>query len=83
MHKGMEEKGFVICGQDSLLDTLTRYLGRHPKGVRAIRSYESSYSALFSLYRGEVQVAAAHIWDGKTGIYNIPYVEGCFPVFLP
>lgn len=77
--RGSEEKGFVICGQDSLLDTLCRYLGRHPKGLRALRSYESSYSALFSLYRGEVQVAAAHIWDGKTGVYNTPYVERMLP----
>lgn len=74
-----EEKGFIICGQDSLLDTLCRYLGRHPNGIRALRSYESSYSALYSLYRGDVQVAAAHIWDGKTGEYNTPYVERMLP----
>ncbi len=74
-----EEKGFVICGQDSLLDTLCRYLGRHLDGVMAIRAYESSYSALYSLYRGETQVAASHIWDGKTGEYNIPFVEKMLP----
>jgi putative molybdopterin biosynthesis protein len=77
--RSAEEKGFVICGQDSLLDTLCRYLGRRPDGVRALRSYESSYSALYALYRGEAQVAAAHIWDGKTGEYNIPYVERMLP----
>ncbi len=77
--KNSEEKGFVICGQDSLLDTLCRYLGRHPDGVRALRAYESSYSALYSLYKGEVQVAAAHIWDGKTDEYNTPYVERMLP----
>lgn len=77
--RSSEEKGFIICGQDSLLDTLCRYLGRHPNGVRALRSYESSYSALYSLYRGEVQAAAAHIWDGKTGEYNTPYVERMLP----
>jgi putative molybdopterin biosynthesis protein len=78
-YRSSEEKGFIICGQDSLLDTLCRYLGRHPNGIRAIRSYESSYSALYSLYRGDVQVAAAHIWDGKTGQYNTPYVERMLP----
>lgn len=77
--RGSEDKGFVICGQDPLLDTLCRYLGRHPNGVRALRAYESSYSALYSLYRGDVQVAAAHIWDGKTGEYNTPYVERMLP----
>ncbi len=77
--RNIKEKGFVICGQDSLLDILCRYLGRHPNGVRALRSYESSYSALYSLYRGDAQVAAAHIWDGKTGEYNTPYVERMLP----
>jgi putative molybdopterin biosynthesis protein len=78
-NRSIEEKGFVICGQDSLLDMLCRYLGRHPNGVRALRSYESSYSALYSLYRGDAQVAAAHIWDGKTGEYNTPFVERMVP----
>lgn len=77
--RNTSESGFIICGQDSLLDTLCRYLGRHPGGVRALRSYESSYSALYALYRGEVQVAAAHIWDGKTDQYNTPYVERMLP----
>lgn len=77
--RGFEEKGVVICGQDPLLDTLCRYLGRHPNGVRALRAYESSYSALYSLYKGDVQVAAAHIWDGKTDEYNTPYVERMLP----
>ncbi len=62
-----------------LIGILCRYLGRHPNGVRALRSYESSYSALYSLYRGDAQVAAAHIWDGKTGEYNTPYVERMLP----
>ncbi|WP_340148340.1 helix-turn-helix transcriptional regulator [Ruminiclostridium hungatei] len=72
-------ESFTICGQDSLLDILCRHLGRHPRGVPALRSYESSYNALYSLYRGDANVAAAHIWDGKTGDYNIPYVERMLP----
>jgi putative molybdopterin biosynthesis protein len=72
-------KAFVICGQDSLLDTLCRYLGHHTHEVAALRSYENSYHALGALYRGEIQVAATHIWDGKTGQYNTPYVERLLP----
>ena len=30
--------GFVICGQDGLLDILSRHLEAHPNGVQALRS---------------------------------------------
>ncbi|RCX21078.1 putative molybdopterin biosynthesis protein [Anaerobacterium chartisolvens] len=73
------ERGFVICGQDVLLDILSRYLEQHPGGVRALRSYVGSYNGLYALYRGDVQVATAHIWDGDTGGYNIPYVRRMLP----
>jgi putative molybdopterin biosynthesis protein len=74
-----DEKSFIICGQDSLLDTLCRYLGHHPQGAAALRSYENSYHALSALYCGDVQIAAIHMWDGKTGLYNTPYVERLLP----
>ncbi len=71
--------GFVICGQDSLLDMLSRYLEMHPKGVRALRSYIGSYNGLYELYQGNIQVATAHLWDGDSGVYNIPYVRHMLP----
>ncbi|MCB8816097.1 substrate-binding domain-containing protein [Desulfosporosinus shakirovi] len=70
---------FIISGQDLILDVLCRYLDRHPKGIRALRSYEGSYNAIYALYQGEVQVATAHMWDGKTGEYNVPFVERMLP----
>lgn len=73
------EKGFVICGQDVLLDILSRYLEQHPKGVRTLRSYVGSYNGLYALYQGDVQLATAHLWDGDTGRYNIPYVRRMLP----
>lgn len=77
--RSISSGNFIICGQDTLLDILCRYLGRHPRGIRALRSYESSYGALYALYRGEAHVAAAHIWDSKTNQYNTPYVERMLP----
>ena len=74
-----KESFFIISGQDVILDILCRYLDRHPKGVRALRSYEGSYNAVYALYQGEVQVATAHMWDGKTGEYNVPYIERMLP----
>ncbi|HOV28316.1 MAG TPA: helix-turn-helix transcriptional regulator [Pseudobacteroides sp.] len=71
--------GFVICGQDILLDILSRYLQLHPNGVQALRSYVGSYNGLYELYQGNVQMTAAHLWDGDSGQYNIPYVRRMLP----
>lgn len=71
--------GFVICGQDALLDILSRYLEQHPRGTQALRSYVGSYNGLYALYQGRVQVATAHLWDGDSDRYNIPYVRRMLP----
>ncbi|MDF2672215.1 MAG: binding domain protein excisionase family [Clostridiales bacterium] len=71
--------GFVISGQDLMLDVLSNYMGRHPKGVPALRDYSGSYSNLVALYQGKVQVASSHLWDGDTGEYNIPFVKRLLP----
>lgn len=71
--------GFVICGQDVLLDILSRYLQMHPNGVQALRSYVGSYNGLYALYHGNVQMATAHLWDGDTGQYNVPFVRRMLP----
>lgn len=71
--------GFIISGQDIMLDILVRHLGRSSKGFHAFRSYEGSYNGLYELYQGKVQVATAHLWDGDTGEYNVPYVKRMLP----
>lgn len=75
----ISSSGLVICGQDSVLDILSRYLEVHPKGVRALRSYVGSYNGLYELYNGTAQIATAHLWDGDSGEYNIPYVRRMVP----
>ncbi|AAK78233.1 MULTISPECIES: substrate-binding domain-containing protein [Clostridium] len=70
---------FIICGQDILLDILSRYLQIHPSGTTALRSYVGSYSGLLGLYFGKIQIATAHLWDGDSGDYNIPYVRRLVP----
>ena len=74
-----QNKGFIVCGQDMILDILTRYLERHPSGLQALRYYTGSYNGLIELYRGNVTIASAHLWDGETGTYNIPYVRRLLP----
>ena len=73
------QDSFVICGQDILLDVLSRKLQFHPNGVSALRSYVGSYNALYALYHGNVQIATTHLWDGETDQYNVPYVKRLLP----
>ncbi|KNZ43376.1 helix-turn-helix transcriptional regulator [Acetobacterium bakii] len=72
-------KDFIICGQDLMLDVLSSHIEKHPQGVRALRSYIGSYNSLVALYHGTVQVATAHLWDGDTGEYNVPFVRRLLP----
>ncbi|MDP4144229.1 MAG: helix-turn-helix transcriptional regulator [Bacillota bacterium] len=69
----------VISGQDAMLDILSRYLELHPQRVHTLRSYTGSYNGLLSLYLGNAQIATAHLWDGDSGQYNIPYVRRLLP----
>lgn len=71
--------GFVICGQDVLLDILSRYIELHCQGIRTFRSYVGSYNGLLALYLGKVQLATSHLWDGDSGKYNIPFVRRLLP----
>jgi len=69
----------IICGQDVLLDILTRHLDRHPRGTHAFRHHVGSFAGLQALYQGKAQLAAIHLWDGDAGKYNIPYVRHMLP----
>lgn len=72
-------KGFVICGQDLILDILSNYIENYIKGITPLRSYIDSYNSLTALYQGNVQVASAHLWDGDAGQYNVPFVRRLLP----
>lgn len=71
--------GFVICGQDIILDILSRYLEMHPNGTKNLRSYVGSYSGLYALYNGNASLATAHLWDSQTNEYNLNYVRYMMP----
>lgn len=70
-------EGFIICGQDLILDILSNFLRMH--GVPALRAYIGSYDSLVSLYHDKVSVATAHLWDGSSDEYNIPHVRTMLP----
>jgi len=69
--------GFIICGQDLILDVLSNYMRQN--GVHALRAYIGSYDGLISLYRKMVNVTAAHMWDSATDTYNVEYVRRLLP----
>lgn len=71
------QEGFIICGQDLILDVLSNYMRLH--NVPALRAYIGSYDGLVSLYRKVVNVTASHMWDSDTDTYNIPYVRRLLP----
>jgi putative molybdopterin biosynthesis protein len=74
-----KESRFIICGQDIMLDILSRYLEAHPEGVQTLRAYVGSHNGLYSLYHDAVSIATAHLWDEETEEYNTPYVKKLLP----
>lgn len=69
--------GFIICGQDLILDILSNFMRMH--GVMALRAYIGSYDSLVSLYHDKVSVATAHLWDSSSDDYNVPHVRSLLP----
>ena len=71
--------GFVICGQDCILDILARELENRYADERILRSSESSYNGLYALYHDRANAVTCHLWDGDTDEYNVPYVLKMLP----
>lgn len=73
------DEGLVICGQDIVLDILTRQLEKQFPSLRFLRHYIGSIDGLNALYRGLANVVTTHLWDSDTDEYNIPYVRRMIP----
>ena len=65
----------IISGQDVVLDILANYLQQ--AGVNTARTYLNSFEGLLSLYQGNIQVAACHLFDGFD--YNTSFVRNLMP----
>lgn len=76
---GMENqgRGFIISGQDVILDILSNYLCHY--GVQTLRAYLGSFESILSLYQDSVDVATCHLWEGDTEQYNKEYVRRMMP----
>ncbi|MDR3591322.1 MAG: helix-turn-helix transcriptional regulator [Negativicutes bacterium] len=69
----------IICGQDMVLDILSSHLEPRLRGGRVLRRYVGSIGGLIALYNRSVNIATAHLWDGDSGEYNVPYVRRYLP----
>ncbi|MGD0621581.1 MAG: helix-turn-helix transcriptional regulator [Thermacetogeniaceae bacterium] len=69
----------IICGQDAILDILVRRLERELPGNNCLRAYMGSINGLLALYYGKANVATAHLWDGDSDEYNLPYIRRILP----
>lgn len=65
----------ILAGQDVVLDILANYLQQ--EGISTARTYLSSFEGLLSLYQGNIQVAACHLYDGAD--YNTSFVRSLMP----
>lgn len=72
-------EGFIICGQDIVLDILTRHLDSRVKNVPILRNYVGSFSGLLAMYHGKANIATGHLWAGDLNDYNVPYVRRLLP----
>ncbi|MBP2643789.1 MAG: superfamily domain protein [Firmicutes bacterium] len=71
--------GLILCGQDVILDVLASHLETQLHSNRVLRRYIGSIGGLIALYNEAVNIATAHLWDGDSDEYNIPYVRRYLP----
>lgn len=76
---GRNSEKIILCGQDISLDIIANFISAQPGLPSLLRSHAGSYNSLYSLYQGKSQIATAHLWDEKTGVYNYPYISKLVP----
>jgi len=74
-----DQDSLIVCGQDIILDILTRHLERAMPHIRCFRNHSGSIDGLLALYRGTANVVTAHLWDSDSDTYNTPYIRRFLP----
>lgn len=76
---GFQQDSLIVCGQDVILDILTRHLQQKLPNIALLRNYVGSIEGLLSLYKGTANAVAAHLWDRDRNTYNTSYVQRLVP----
>lgn len=74
-----DQEEIVLCGQDSILDILTRHMQKELPSIRLLRNYIGSIDGLLALYHDNANAVTAHLWDSDTDTYNTSYVRSLLP----
>ncbi|ARK32531.1 helix-turn-helix transcriptional regulator [Halalkalibacter krulwichiae] len=74
-----KNKGFIICGQDVVLDILARHLDNQFTNLPILRKYVGSMNGLLAMYHGNANIATGHLWAADVDEYNVPYVQRLLP----
>lgn len=70
------ERSILITGSHDLsLDLLQSHLRRRDPLRHIISSHVGSMGGILAIQKGEAHVAGIHLFDEKTGRYNIPFLE--------
>ena len=75
----LDDKSIIICGQDMILDILSRNIESSLPSIKSYRSYMGSYNGLYNLYNNKASIASSHLWDWETSEYNIDFVKKLLP----
>ena len=75
----LDDKSIIICGQDMILDILSRNIESSLTSIKSYRSYMGSYNGLYNLYNNKASIASSHLWDWETSEYNIDFVKKLLP----
>jgi len=73
----LEHTIFCIGSHDLTLDLLAQFLSEHDR--RFVSANVGSQGGLVALRRGEAHLAGSHLFDPKTGEFNISYIRQYMP----
>ncbi|THF85565.1 helix-turn-helix domain-containing protein [Deinococcus sp. KSM4-11] len=77
--QGLARRTAVLIGCDPSLGVASSHVGRQHPDTRLLWQSASSLQALKALARGEAHAAGIHLWDARSGVSNLPFVQQELP----
>jgi len=69
----------MIGSHDPLLDELAELLQVRYNDTSLISTHAGSMTGLLAVRRGEAHLAGVHLFDDKTGRFNVPFIQRLLP----